>query len=67
MKGSTIFIVDDQASVRHALGEMLSVFGYQVETYDSADGFLRVLDPSRQGCVVADVRMPGMDGIDLVR
>ena len=46
---------------------MLSVFGYDVETYESADSFLRALDPLRHGCVVADVRMPGMDGIELVR
>jgi two-component system response regulator FixJ len=67
MNASTVFVIDDQPSVRHALGEMLSVFGYDVETYDSADNFLRALDPVRRGCVVADVRMPGMDGIELVR
>ena len=67
MKTPTIFIIDDQASVRLALGEMLNVFGFAVETYDSADAFLRALDPARPGCVVADVRMPGMDGIELAR
>jgi len=67
MNAPTVFIIDDQASVRHALGEMLSVFGYSVEAYESADRFLRTLDPQRPGCVVADVRMPGMDGIELVR
>jgi two-component system, LuxR family, response regulator FixJ len=64
---STVFVIDDQSSIRHALGEMLSVFGYNVETHESANSFLRVLDPLRHGCVVADVRMPGMDGIELVR
>lgn len=63
----TIFVVDDQESVRHALGEMLNVFGFTVETHDSADAFLSALDRSRPGCVVADVRMPGMDGIELTR
>jgi two-component system, LuxR family, response regulator FixJ len=67
MNTSTVFVIDDQSSIRHALGEMLSVFGYNVETYGSADSFLRALDPLRHGCVVADVRMPGMDGIELVR
>lgn len=67
MNTSTVFVIDDQSSIRHALGEMLSVFGYNVEAYESADSFLRALDPSRHGCVVADVRMPGMDGIELVR
>jgi two-component system, LuxR family, response regulator FixJ len=67
MNISTVFVIDDQSSIRHALGEMLSIFGYNVETYESADSFLRALDPLRYGCVVADVRMPGMDGIELVR
>jgi two-component system, LuxR family, response regulator FixJ len=67
MADPTIFVIDDQDSVRHALGEMLSVFGFNVETHDSADSFLQSFDRSRTGCVVADVRMPGMDGIELVR
>jgi two-component system, LuxR family, response regulator FixJ len=67
MNTSTVFVIDDHSSIRHALGEMLSVFGYDVEAYESADSFLRAIDPLRHGCVVADVRMPGMDGIELVR
>ena len=67
MAGPTVFVIDDQQSVRHALGEMLSVFGFNVETYESGDSFLRALDRPRLGCVVADVRMPGTDGIELVR
>lgn len=67
MPGPTIFVIDDQESVRHALGEMLSVFGFAVETYDSADAFLQAIDQLPSGCVVADVRMPGTDGIELVR
>jgi two-component system response regulator FixJ len=67
MAAPTIFLIDDQAAIRHALGEMLSVFGFTVETYDSADSFLQAIDQPRSGCVVADVRMPGMDGIELVR
>lgn len=66
MATPTIFVIDDQESVRNALAEMLSVFGFAVETYNSADSFLR-LAPSGPGCVVADVRMPGTDGIELVR
>jgi two-component system, LuxR family, response regulator FixJ len=67
MSAPTIFLIDDQQSVRHALGEMLNVFGFTVETYESADAFLRTLERARPGCVVADVRMPGTDGIELAR
>jgi two-component system response regulator FixJ len=62
-----VYLVDDQASVRNALGEMLNVFGFQVETFASADEFLAKVTKPQPGCVVADVRMPGRDGIELVR
>ncbi len=67
MSGPTVFVIDDQKAVRNALGEMLSVFGFEVETYASADSFLAALHEPPIGCVVADVRMPGTDGIELVR
>jgi two-component system, LuxR family, response regulator FixJ len=67
MSSATIFVIDDHDAVREALGEMLSVFGYGVKTYQSADGFLLGLDRRHAGCVVADVRMPGTDGLGLVR
>lgn len=62
-----IFVIDDQRAVREALGEMLRTFGHNVEIYDSAPAFLSSLSGQPRGCVVADVRMPGMDGIELVR
>lgn len=67
MASPVIFVIDDHASVRDALGEMLSVFGYSVKTYESADKFLQSDDLKSTGCVVADVKMPGTDGIGLVR
>ncbi|HWV51152.1 response regulator transcription factor [Pseudorhodoplanes sp.] len=66
MTSPTIYIIDDQRSVRDAIGEMLSVFGFSVELFDSAAAFLNKVQTTRLGCVVADVRMPGMDGITLV-
>jgi two-component system response regulator FixJ len=66
MSSPTIFVIDDQRSVRDAIGEMLSVFGFVVEVFDSARAFLDKVHATRPGCVVADVRMPGMDGIALV-
>ena len=63
----TIFVIDDQKAVREALGEMLSTFGHRVDIFDSAQAFIDQLAGRQHGCVVADVRMPGMDGIELVR
>jgi two-component system, LuxR family, response regulator FixJ len=62
-----VFVIDDQDAVRQALGEMLRVFGYSVRTFESADAFLASLKGGETGCIVADVRMPGIDGIELVR
>jgi two-component system response regulator FixJ len=67
LSGPTVFVIDDQKAVREALREMLSVFGFSVETYASADSFLATLRDPQVGCIVADVRMPGTDGIELVR
>jgi two-component system response regulator FixJ len=64
---ATIFVVDDEESVRHALTEMLEVFGYNVEAHETAEGLLQSLESPDAGCIVADVRMPGMTGIELVR
>jgi len=59
--------VDDQEAVRSALGDMLGVYGYKVDLYDSADQFLASGQAEDTACVIADVRMPGTDGIGLVR
>jgi two-component system response regulator FixJ len=61
-----VYVIDDQPSVRDALSEMLRVFGFHVEAFDSADSFLAQMTEPRPGCIVADVRMPGTDGIELV-
>jgi two-component system response regulator FixJ len=62
-----IYVIDDEEQVRHALEEMLTVFGYTVAAHDTAESLLDSLDAQQYGCVIADVRMPGMDGIELVR
>jgi two-component system, LuxR family, response regulator FixJ len=67
LPGPTVFVIDDQKAVRDALREMLSVFGFSVETYESADNFLAAIRNPQVACIVADVRMPGIDGIALVR
>lgn len=67
MAGRIVAVIDDHAAVRDALGEMLNVFGFNVERYNSALTFLVSSGVRSTGCIVADVRMPGMDGIELVR
>ncbi len=61
----TVFIVDDDASVRDSLSLMLSLQGYATATFASAEDFLGSLQPDWRGCVVADIRMPGMSGLEL--
>ncbi len=63
----TVFIVDDDSSVRESLSYLLKTVGYQVKTFDRADAFLDQYDASMPGCAILDVRMPGMDGLSLQR
>jgi two-component system response regulator FixJ len=65
MHRDTVFIVDDDASVRDALSLMLSLRGYATATFASAEDFLAALQPDWRGCVVLDIRMPGMSGLEL--
>ncbi|MDX2203031.1 MAG: response regulator [Hyphomicrobiaceae bacterium] len=66
MAKPTVYVVDDYPAVCNALREMLSVLGYDVATFSSAQQFLKAVDGDRPGCLVADVRMPGMDGLELM-
>lgn len=61
----TIYIVDDDEAVRGALALLMKSAGLKAETYESADAFLRNYNPECNGCLVADVRMPGMSGLEL--
>jgi two-component system, LuxR family, response regulator FixJ len=63
----TIFVVDDEPAVRDSLQVLLGTYGFAVETYATAASFLDRADAHRPGCLVADVRMPGMTGIELQR
>jgi two-component system response regulator FixJ len=65
MASRTIFIVDDDADVRDSLRILLESSGFKVETYDSAVSFLTNEIYKRDGCLVADIRMPDMDGLQL--
>jgi len=61
----TVFVVDDDAAVCDALGMVLRAAGMRVETFRSAAAFLKRLRPERPGCLVLDIRMPGMSGLEL--
>ncbi|MBL0167668.1 MAG: response regulator transcription factor [Propionivibrio sp.] len=63
--GNTVFVVDDDAAVCDALGMLLRTAGMEVETFRSAASFLKELRPGQTGCLVLDIRMPGMSGLDL--
>lgn len=62
-----VYIVDDDAAVRDSLSLLLSLRGYRTATFASAEDFLEALRPEWKGCLVADIRMPGMSGLDLQR
>ena len=61
----TIFVVDDDAAVRDALKMLLRSVGQAVETYGSGQEFLDTYSEDRPGCLVLDIRMPGMSGLEL--
>ena len=61
----TVFIIDDDASVRDALGLLLSVRGYRTALFASAEDFLSAWRADWAGCLLLDIRMPGMDGLAL--
>jgi len=62
---ATVFIVDDDAAVRDALQLLLRSVGLASEAYAAADEFLAGFDPDRPGCLLLDVRMPGISGLEL--
>ena len=62
---STIYVVDDHEAVRDSLAVLLSTEGLSVEQYSCGADFLSALDPERHGCVLLDLRLPDMTGIDV--
>lgn len=66
MSEHEIFIVDDDPAVRDSLAVLLEVEGYRVRVFDSAESFLEAWTPQLQGGLLLDVRMPGMDGLELL-
>jgi FixJ family two-component response regulator len=62
-----VFVVDDDPSVRGALSRLIRAVGLRVETFASAQDFLKHQRPEAAACLVLDVRMPGLTGLDLQR
>ena len=63
----TIFLVDDDAAVLKGSRRLLTAAGFNVETFDSADAFLQHHDPAASGCLILDMAMPGLNGLELQR
>jgi two-component system response regulator FixJ len=64
---SIVHVIDDDQAVREVLAFQLGSAGLDVQTYDSAAGFLKVAPTVQRGCIITDVRMPDLSGIDLLR
>lgn len=61
----TVFVVDDNEGIRDALCRLMEVVELPVQAFASAEAFLSSYDPTQSGCLILDIRMPGMSGIEL--
>ena len=61
-----VSVVDDDESLRRSVKNLLTSVGFRVETFASAEAFLQSAHRAHTGCVVLDLRMPGMSGVDLL-
>jgi RNA polymerase sigma factor (sigma-70 family) len=60
-----VYVVDDDEAVRDSIHWLLDASGYEVRTFESGEAFLAAYDPAAIACLVLDVRMPGMSGLEL--
>ena len=65
MSRPTVFVVDDDAAMRKSLTTLVQSVQLPVETFENAQDFLDAFDPDRGGCLVLDLRMPGLSGLEL--
>lgn len=65
MSDPTVFVVDDDASIRDALSLLISLKGMRASVFASAEDFLAVYDQSWRGCLLTDLKMPSMNGLEL--
>jgi two-component system response regulator FixJ len=64
---AVVHLIDDDEAVRRALAFLLTTSGFAVRVYESASAFLELLPSLQPGCIVTDVRMPGVSGLELQR
>ena len=65
MHAGTVFIVDDDAAVCDSLALLLGLHGFRAQSFPNAEAFLQRLDPTWRGCLLLDLRMAGMSGLEL--
>lgn len=64
-RGHQVFIIDDDTAVRDAIALSLGLYGYPVLVFGDAESLLKAYRPEWRGCLLIDIRMPGMDGLTL--
>ena len=63
--GAIVYVVDDDEAILESLSMLLRSVGLECQVFSNGTDFLRSLDPSRHACLLADIRMPGMSGLEL--
>lgn len=64
-EGATVYVVDDDEAIRHSLELLIGAVGLNVRVFADAATFLDAFDPALRGCIVADLSMPGMNGLEM--
>lgn len=62
---ATVYVVDDDEAIRHSLELLIGAVGLNVRVFSDAASFLDAFDPALRGCIVADLSMPGMNGLEM--
>jgi two-component system response regulator FixJ len=62
-----VHVIDDDEAMRQSLAFLVGAVGMEVQTYESAEAFLEIAPTVKAGCVITDVRMPGLSGVELLR
>jgi len=62
---ATVYVVDDDESIRHSLALLIGAIGFKVRVFSDAASFLDAFEPTLRGCIVADLKMPGLNGLEM--